>query len=671
MLGLLFWLCFSFFDLYFILLEKYEIREAYTSLVPQIFLTLFIISTYLYYRYTITKAESVNFTDLLWKVFVTGLITTIISLGIRFFFVIFENSAFSKNPITINFLYHVYIGLVVVYLVSTFVVWKRLILYQKTKSLIQLWSFFESALLFSLAFDFIGYKFNTDIFNMAVVFLGGFSFVLAFNLKWIAYLNLKQKWKSILFILLSGIYLYHFLLNMINFSSTEVLFIDLMDRVFIVATLVFIFLYAGIAVLVTLFNLPTSSEFEKKLKEAVDFQKLSQSTPSGHDEKETYEILLDSSMSAAFADAGWIELTHPVDGETFISRTVTTKDIEEIKQVIKPSPLKKVIDLEYSGNISHQKVYTSLSKGDYKSVFAIPLLIKSEQIGALVLLQEVSDAFNREMVDIIITFVNQASLSLENARLISDALQNERYKEQLKIAQSVQKRLLPEKLESNSKFTIEAYSKAADEVGGDYYDMVSYENGTYGLIIGDVSGKGTSAAFNMAQMKGIFHSLAQLDLDPVELIKLTNKALSKCLEKSSFISASYYYINTNSNSIDFVRAGHCPTLIYSAKNKSTCYLETAGMGLGIVRNSDYNKYVQNNALEFEPDDVLILHTDGITEAVNEKKEEFGQEGLKASLARHAHKSCSKIKEGIIGDLYEFLNGVKLEDDYTLVILKFK
>ncbi|MFZ9044588.1 MAG: serine/threonine protein phosphatase, partial [Cyclobacteriaceae bacterium] len=459
-LGLLSWLLFSFFDIYFILLQKYEMEETYVELVPQIFLSIFIISSLIYYRFIITKAESINFTDLLWRVFITGLVTTIISLGIRLVFNLYENTSFIKNPLTINFFYHIYIALVVIFLISTFVVWKRLILYQKSKQLIRWWNAFEYLLVGALIYDFLGFKYLTIPFNIPFAILGIFSLVLSFNLKWIAYLNFKQKWKSILFILLSGIYLYHFVLNLSLYSDTDALIYDLFDRVFILALFVFIMIYAVIAILVTLFNLPTSSVFEKKLQEAVDFQKLSQSVPAGQSESETYDILLDGSMSAVFADAAWLEVKS--DGSShIITRNIREDEIPAIKAAVKDASLRQILDVAYSGRMIQKKVYTSLSKGPFRSVFVLPILVKNTQVGTLVLLQEVSDAFNREMVNIITTFVNQASVSLENTRLIGEALENERYKEQLKIAKNVQRSLLPEKLPSNDKIEIAAYSMAA------------------------------------------------------------------------------------------------------------------------------------------------------------------------------------------------------------------
>lgn len=667
--GILSWLLFTFFDLYLQFVEKYQLNVNLSNILPQVFLTGLIVSTLFFYRYTITKADSINFIDLLWRVFITGLVTTVGSLLIRLFFYVFGNSAITQNSLTINFLYDILIGLVVIYLVSTFVVWKRLILYQRSKNLIQLWSIFEYSLFASLLFDWFGNKFMSTNFNTALIVLGVFAVVLSFNLKWIAYLNFKQKWKSILFILLSGIYVYHFLLNLVNFSQTGVLSIDLLDRVFVVALFAFIILYAGISVLVTLFNLPTSSVFERKLQEAIDFQKLSQSIPAGQNAEQTYDILLESSMSAVFADAAWLEIKE--EEPVIITRGVTTPTVLDIKETVKQGYIRDILTYQFNGEYSSSKIIGSISHPDFKSIIAVPVMIQNNQIGSLVLLQEVGEAFNREMVDIISTFVNQAGIAIENFKLIKEAIETERYKEELKIAKSVQKSLLPSVLSHNETFEIVAYSMAADEVGGDYYDILEPSPGVFNLIIGDVSGKGTSAAFNMAQMRGIFHSLAQNNDTPAGFIKKANAAMSRCLEKRSFITAMYFQIDTHKNTMNYVRAGHCPALFYSASSGKICFLENEGLGLGILRNSEYDQYVEENTIAYEPGDLLLLYTDGITEAKNPENNQYGTEGLKPSLLNYVNQPLEKVKDGLIGDLMKFLNGNKLDDDYTLAIVRFK
>lgn len=667
--GLLSWLLFSVFDLYLLFIETYQLQADLSSLLPQIFLTGFILATIFYFRYIITKAESINFMDLLWRVFITGLITTVGSLLIRLFFYVFAKSSITESPITINFFYHILVGMVIVFLVSTFVVWKRLILYQRNKNLIQIWSFFEYALFASLIFDLFGNKFLSINFNIAFIFLGGFALVLSFNLKWIAYLNFKQKWKSILFILLSGIYVYHFLLNLIYFSATEVLTIDLLDRSYVVSLFVFIILYSAISVLVTLFNLPTSSVFERKLQEAIDFQKLSHMPKGDTSLENTCDLLIESSMSAVFAEGAWLEIqdTKPL----LLTRQITTDDVAEIRSGVKSETIREILEYKSTGELHPAKVIGPLNHSIYKSVIAVPIMVQDKQIGALVLLQDVADAFNREMVEIIITFVNQASVSIENAKLIREAIETERYKEELKIAKNVQKSLLPETLLQSDSFSVLAYSMAADEVGGDYYDLVEPSPGVYSLIIGDVSGKGTSAAFNMAQMKGIFHSLVLQKGSPYDFMVKANRALSQCLERSSFITATYFEIDTHSKKMHFARAGHCPAIYYRAKDKSITFLESNGLGLGILRNSDFNQYVEEKSLSYSKGDVLLLYTDGITEAKRLSGDQYGVENLKNALLKNIDQSLEELREGLIGDLIDFLDGEKLDDDYTLTLVKFE
>ncbi|MEQ8715793.1 MAG: SpoIIE family protein phosphatase, partial [Cyclobacteriaceae bacterium] len=601
-LGVITWLLLLLLDLTALFSAKNNIAFGLPNFAPKIALGLFVLSIVLFYRYRINKAESVNFIDLLWRVFVTGLITTVVSLAIKFIFSIFGDTSLAKNPLVINFFYHINLGLIIAFTVSTLIVWKRLILYQKTKTLLAFWRIFEYSLLGALAFDILGYALFDPFFNVLLGVLMLMGLVLSFNLKWVAYLNFRQKWKSILFIVLVIIYLFYFLDGLVDYSNQDVLVTDLLDSVYILASFSFISIYSLISALVILFNLPTSSVFEKKLEEAMNFQRLSQSQPTGQKKEQIYEILLDSTISAVFADAAWLEITE--DSSPVLSKyNITDTEIAGVKEAVKNTTLKKVINTEFDQVPNSQKLSATLKGVKFKSILLFPIIIKQKQIGSIALLKEVGDSFNKEMVDIINTFVNQASISLENFQLINEAIKNERYKEELKIASRVQQSLLPSALEQSDHFDIHGISVAADEVGGDYYDSFRLNEDKLALIIADVSGKGTSAAFHMSQMKGIFHSLVQMNLDPKRLIVAANNALSRCLEKTSFITATYFEIDTSKSKVSFARAGHCPTLYYSAQNKKLEYFKNKGLGLGILRNSNFEKYVQVNEFQYSAGDV--------------------------------------------------------------------
>ena len=287
------------------------------------------------------------------------------------------------------------------------------------------------------------------------------------------------------------------------------------------------------------------------------------------------------------------------------------------------------------------------------------------------MLKEVTDGFNKDMMEISDTFVNQAGISIENFRLLSEALENERYKETMKIAKRVQVALLPEKLDCTEDYDISAFSKAADEVGGDYYDTYQISPTKTAFVIGDVSGKGTSAAFNMSQMKGIFHGLVQLDLPPSEFMIRANSALSACLEKTSFITITYLVLDREKKTLEFVRAGHCPTLIFNRSTGDANYHVGKGLGLGILRNNKFGDYLETSKVSFSSGDIILLYTDGITEAMNSDREEFGEDKLKKFIKTAVDLSAEEIQDSLLKELYKFCGTDIVNDDYTMVTIKFK
>lgn len=666
-----FWSLLTIVDLMALFSEKNHIEFGVSHILSNSLLTFFILSVSIYYRYKIGKAESINFVDLLWRVFVFGLIATVVILSIEFFFTVFGSHKFAQNQLLINLFYHIDFGLIIGFLISTYIVWKRLILYQKSKALIAAWQMFEYALLATLVFDLFSYSHTDPVFVVVYSVLALIGIVLSFNLKWIAYLNFKQKWRSILFIILVVIYIYYFFKTLMFFSQKTDLVRDLLDSAFILSLITFIVIYSVVSLLVILFNLPTTSVFERKLKEAVNFQRLSQSIPAGESEEKVYEILLDSAVSAVFSDAAWLEINDPSrDVKLVLTYNLKESIIPDILKSVKNSRFKKILNSEFERTAQSLKLSANIKDVDFKSILQYPVTVKNEKIGTLSLLKDVEDGFNKEMVDIIDTFVNQASISVENFRLLNDAIENERYKEELEIANRVQSKLLPNELATGSAFDIHAFTMAADEVGGDYYDVYKLDEHRTVLIIGDVSGKGTSAAFNMAQMKGIFHSLVQLDLDPKDFLVHANNALSRCLENTSFITISYFVIDTKDKNVAFARAGHCPTLFYESETGKASYFKNKGLGLGILRNTSFHKYVQVNTFSYSSRDVLVLYTDGVTEACNRDKEQFGNDRLLQSLAQHADLSPEAIQTKVIEDLYDFCGQKSLDDDYTLLIVKF-
>ncbi|MDH4058974.1 MAG: serine/threonine-protein phosphatase, partial [Cyclobacteriaceae bacterium] len=190
------------------------------------------------------------------------------------------------------------------------------------------------------------------------------------------------------------------------------------------------------------------------------------------------------------------------------------------------------------------------------------------------------------------------------------------------------------------------------------------------MIVADVSGKGTTAAFHMSQMKGIFHSLAQNCIEPDDFMVRSNNALSNCLQRGSFISATFFIIDTNDKKVSYSRAGHCPLLYYKAAEDVIEFRKDKGVALGMVRNNGYAKFIEANCFEYRPGDIMVLYTDGITEANSPKGEEFGYERLSDVIKEVKSASAKEIQEHLIDRLYAFTGTKNIDDDYTTLIVKF-
>lgn len=643
--------------------------------LPKVMLDLYVISLYYYYKFKIERDEALNFTDLLWRVFATGLVATVLSLALRLLDFLLGSTKLSSNIFFIEVQYLMNLGLFISFMTAAFTCWKRLILYQKSKWLIRGWTLFEFALLAVLLSDIVQLFQGEWMLSIVSVLTGLLALVLSANMKWVAYLNFRQKWTSLLLLMLSFFYLGYFFYTTNRFSeeiaAQSSAFLEFNGHIFNIYLFSFVILYGIFSFLVILFNLPTSSVFEQKLEEVVNFQRISQSVQTEQSEESVYDILLESSVSSVFADAAWLEIKGDHEQYRLQTRNIPEAEAIRIQEHLSGRNVKGVLDQSTDKTRNLSAHLATLKGTRFRSIMAFPVQVKGEKIGTLALLKELPDGFNKEMTQIVAAFANQAGISIENFRLMKEAIQTERYKEELKIAKNVQKSLLPNRLESGADFEIAAFSESADEVGGDYYDTLRISDHQVGLIIADVSGKGTTAAFHMSQMKGIFHSLAQQALDPREFMIRANQALRYCLERGSFISATYFMLDMQERKIHYSRAGHCPVLYYRAAEKQSTFLVDKGAALGMVKGQDYCHHVETHAISYAPGDVMVLYTDGITEAKNPKGEEFGLERLKETMMEVSAGTPREMQEHLIRRLYDYTGTEEIDDDYTTMIVKFK
>ncbi|MFC6998348.1 GAF domain-containing SpoIIE family protein phosphatase [Rufibacter roseus] len=635
---------------------------------------VFILSVFIYHRAKSQIQKGSDFTTPLWGLFIKGGMGAYVCLllivgypNINFYWV--------NSPYLLDIIYQVLFGFLVYFLGKAFYTWRQFILYQKTKDLQSQWKWFEILIYLSLLVPLLNLEYMNYIFLILDLgLLLAFSLYMSVHLHWVAFLSLDRKWASIFLltaILVSAVLFANFLFN---YSDSPELIVDYTDNPFILLALAFVVIYTLTSLLVAIFSLPTSKVFEQKNADLMSFQQLSQTIQQGKSEEEVYSMLFDSAIKASGADTAWLEVGTEtrLDSDTHNENASDPKERELIKKIV--HLVHEQTDAGQDGILVQDNLqlipdFKELNV-PYNSLLVMPLTSTKRKYGHLYLLREVENGFDQDAVNVVQSFTNQTVLTIENLHLIQESLQNERYKEELKIASLVQDRLIPKTFPTDTWFEISTYSKAAKEVGGDFYDFLQLSESRIAIIIGDVSGKGISAAFHMAQMKGIFHGLMQQDLLPDEFMVQANSALSRCLERTSFITSALYIIDYKMQGVSFARAGHCHTLYYNSMMEDTFYFQTEGLGLGIIRDQSYAKRIHRLHYDYNPNDVMVIYTDGIVEARDDAQNEYGEERLKYMLSQTYHLEAEDIKSAIINDVNDFTKDI-LHDDQTLLVIKFK
>ena len=266
------------------------------------------------------------------------------------------------------------------------------------------------------------------------------------------------------------------------------------------------------------------------------------------------------------------------------------------------------------------------------------------------------------------TFADHVTIAIENSRLIAQSLERERYRQEMMVARDMQRRLLPQKFPTSKSFEIAAMSEPAMEVGGDYFDFVELENGRVGVVVGDVSGKGVSAAFYMAEVKGIFQSLSKLCDSPRELLVRANHTLIGNLEKKAFISLLYVILDVKHATLELARAGHCPMIHISGNEKDM--IRPSGLGLGLTNGEIFSNATEEKTILLKKGDLCLFYTDGITESRNEAGEEFGYERLVMLAAEIQNQSAREIQDRILTEIKAYCGKAAFGDDLTLVVMKW-
>lgn len=313
-----------------------------------------------------------------------------------------------------------------------------------------------------------------------------------------------------------------------------------------------------------------------------------------------------------------------------------------------------------------QEVYKQTSSF-LRSLIVIPIELDNRRFGTLFIGHPHAFAFERESLVLFSSIAGTTSLAVQNNRLFDRLLRRERYERELFLAREIQQKLLPRNYTVPDGFEVAGYTSPAFEVGGDYYDVVTLKNGRCCLLIGDVSGKGMSAAMYTAELKGVVLASASESDSPAELLCRINKAMYGSLDRQMFITLGAMEIDSQRDTVRLARAGHNPFLIRCGSG--TMFVAPKGIGVGLVGSAMFDRTLEMREVPLAPGDVCVMYTDGINEAINEQKTEYGNERLEAVIGQTRQESSADyILGAIVRDTAEFGGGAPQHDDMTLLVV---
>lgn len=508
---------------------------------------------------------------------------------------------------------------------------------------------------------------NDFIYNSFYVITIGLILINSLRVAWIAFLNKKQK------LALLAISIVLSVLSWINFStllSDEFALIrNFSPAMETLLSLVMVYgaIYFTIIFFTTLFHLPTAEAIDRKSEELTSVKDLGKLMNQVFDFEELSETITNTTIKVSNSDAAWIAINenNKTELQSIIRLGIIDANIITdflIKNNILSNSEVKVIDLELFDK--KHKLPKSV-----KSLVSAPLTVHNSNRGFLFAARKTSRIYEEEDSKPVGTFAGFAAIALENAKLLKESLEKERLEKELDVARAVQYKILPQKTPLYKKFEIASLFVPAFEVGGDYYDFFKIDESRLGIVIADVSGKGIEAAFIMAEVKGIFSTLARLYDNPKNLLIMANSILEESITRKNFVTAIYGIIDLNKETFNFARAGHSPLLYYNNESIEQCV--PSGIGLGLDYTRRFEESIKEMEIKLNNDDILTLFTDGINESVNENMEEFGYKRLEEIIKNNAGLSVEEISNEIMKSITTFSKNSYQHDDITLVLIKWK
>jgi serine phosphatase RsbU (regulator of sigma subunit) len=493
-----------------------------------------------------------------------------------------------------------------------------------------------------------------------------FAIVNSFRTEWMHYLNRWRKYVALVgavavLILSQSILRYYFSGSL---TITSLALGSLIGCIFTV-----LLIFSSVTILKLLFLLPSARLVDRKLNQLKIMDGLGQSIYSTFDEDRIIHSSVTLGRRLSGADRCWavkmesgkIELWEST-GRNPSKAAFPEKWHREVLKRLKKAEGTILLN-RYPG--STLTAFAGKDSPVPGSLIASMLTIRKRTYGILYACTNRQFGFMSETRGLLETYSRQVAASIDNARLMKTELERQRYREELAIARSIQESLLPGKLPEISNIDLAGISVPSLQVGGDYFDVFPIPDGLFGIAIADVAGKGTAAALLMAGLQSALYAIAPgMEKNAGDTVKLLNSVISRRMPDDKFITFFYGVLDPQERTLSYCCAGHDPPIL-ARTDGNTRHLSEGGLVLGVLEDTDYC----TTTMQLNPDDRLLLYTDGITESMHKDTgEEFGSRRLMEFLTTHESFQSQPVLDGLIEKLEVYRGDVAAVDDMTLLML---
>ncbi len=300
------------------------------------------------------------------------------------------------------------------------------------------------------------------------------------------------------------------------------------------------------------------------------------------------------------------------------------------------------------------------------SFIAVPLKSKDDVFGVLTVVDDAKIFFEND-VSLLETLGEQAAITIAQFQMYQEILEKKQAEKEIGVAAEIQTALIPHTFPTSSRYDVYGLSIAAKGVGGDYYDYIDFGSEKIVLTMFDVSGKGVPAALIMVMIRSILRTIATLNDDTKDVMAKLNNTIAGEIVEDRYATGFYLLFDAEKGIMSYTNAGHCPLILYRNQTDEFEFLDSEGMPIGIMTGVEYGQ----NYTIMEKGDIAILYTDGITEAMNMKHEEFGYDRLKEVIKQNKRETARDICNKIIEAIKLFTGTAPQHDDETVLVLKMK